>query len=84
MGASERVISVVFALTGSLIVALFVVSGNESILQSAANSIFGKWIQDPTFRFYLLDALIVGAFILVGSIALHGAKGNAIEAMETA
>ena len=84
MGLSERLIGVVFALSGSLMVALFVVSGNEGILQGAANALFGGYVQDAALRFYLLDALIVGSFILVGALATRGAKGNAVEAMETA
>lgn len=82
MGRSEQAIGFVFALTGSLIVAMFVVSGNESILQGAANSLFGNWIQDSNFRFYLLDALIVVSFVIFGWFAIRGVKGNALGAVE--
>ena len=82
LGISERLVQTMFVLVPSLFIALLTVSGNSYILQGAANSVFGGYIQSVSLRLYLLEGVIVIFFLVLAVFAIHGTKGNAIEQYE--
>ena len=70
-----------FVLVPSLFIALLIVSGNADVLQGPANYVFGS-IQDVSLRLYLFEGLVVAVFLLIGLLAVHGVKANAVEELD--
>jgi hypothetical protein len=81
----RQVIQISFALNASLIIALFLVSGNGPLLQAPANYIFGSVVKDLQLRLYFFEGvLIVAAFIIstwaVNGVHAHGRHEAQVEA----
>lgn len=70
-----------FVLVPSLFVALLTVSGNAGVLQGGANALFG-YIQDVSLRLYLFDGVLIVIFFVIGLLAVHGVKSNAVEELD--
>ena len=72
----KRVVNTVFLLIPTLVIIIFNVSGNVSILQQGGNQVFGHYIQDATLRLYLFDALLYLPFLLLAAWSIRGIESH--------
>jgi hypothetical protein len=66
----------------SLLIVVLVVTGNQGLLQTSADYIFGSFVGNPQLRFYLFDALLIGMSFVVSTWAIGGVHRHGVHVGE--